>query len=306
MNRDLLPAVPMMNQNGKRNEMTMTGVNGYRQEITSLTSGDTEPAAVIVVLADGSEEKRQLTVHPLAQMIPLITPADLDRLRDDIEAVGVNEPLVMFEGQVLDGRNRLAVASVTGIPVRLRDFDGDEDAAKAYVWSLNAARRHLSPPQLALAASRFGFIADAKAQPGARDPGPRGGPAPWAHAVSKRLGGAVSPQTLERFDRARVTEAPDTVADIESGQIRRVDVAVKSAAAERSLAEGHPVDVPPPIARTPWDRLGCARGDVLAAEQAVITGSTGAMTAEQFAARAREIQGALIRIQSLYRYGKGG
>src|ERR1700722_19517139 len=96
-----------------------------RQEITRLTSGDYEPAAVIVVLGDGSEEKRELAVHPLAQLIPLITPGDLDRLSDDIAANGVNEPLVMFGGRVLDGRNRLAVASVTGIPVRLREFDGD-------------------------------------------------------------------------------------------------------------------------------------------------------------------------------------
>jgi hypothetical protein len=286
--------------------MTAADVSGHRQEITSLTSGDTEPAAVLVVLADGSEEKCELAVHPLAQMVPLITAGDLDRLIADIAVNGVNEPLVMFGGKVLDGRNRLAVASVTGIPVRLREFEGDETAAKAYVWSQNIARRQLTIPQLALAASRFGFISDAKAQPGAQQPGPQGGPAPWARAVSRRLGGAVSPRTLERFDRARVTEAPDTVADIEEGQIRRVDVAVKSAAVERSLSEGRLIDVPPVVARTPWDRLGCARGDVQAAEKAILSGGPGTMTEEQFSIRAREIQRMLIRIKQLYRYSRGG
>jgi hypothetical protein len=285
---------------------SVNAVNEYRQAIIGLTSGDAEPASVTVQLDDGSEEKRELRVHPLAQLIPLITPGDLDRLTDDIAANGVNEPLDMFEGKVLDGRNRLAVASVLGTFVRLREFRGDEYAARALVWSANVARRHLTIPQLALAADRFGFVAEAKAQPGANSPAAGGGAAPWARAVSRRLGGAVTPRTLQRFDDAKVTEAPDTMAGIESGSIRRIDVAVRLAAAERSLAEGRDIGVPPPVARTPWDRLGCARGDVLAAERAVLAGEEGAMTSAQFAERAREIQGALIRIQSLYRYGLPG
>jgi hypothetical protein len=279
----------------------MNDINGHRRDIISFTSGDAEPAEVIVRLPDGGQEKRALAVHPLAQMIPLITPGDLDRLIDDIMANGVNEPLDMFEGRVLDGRNRLAVASVLGVPVQLRDFEGDEAAARALVWSANVARRHLTIPQLALAAVRFGFVADAQARPGARRAADATGPAPWAHEVSRRLGGAVSPRTLERFDSAHVTEAPETVARIESGELRRIDNAVKEAAAERSLLTGQHVEVPPPVARTPWDRLGCARGDVFAAERAIRAGEAGAMTREQFEARAREIQGALIRIHRLYK-----
>jgi hypothetical protein len=273
-------------------------VNG---DVISFTSGDAEPAKVAVRHPDGSETRQALAVHPLAQLIPLIAPGDLNRLRDDITANGINEPLVMFEGKVLDGRNRLAVASVTGITVQLREFDGDEAAAKKYVWSLNAARRHLTIPQLALAAHRFGFVADAKARPGASRPAAAGGAAPWAHEVSRQLGGAVTPRTLERFDDAKVTEAPETVAAIESGGIRRIDNAVKAAAAERSLAEGRKIDAPPAVARTAWDRLGCARGDVKAAQRAIMDGDTGAMTREQFEIRAREIQHALIQIHQLYR-----
>ena len=279
----------------------MSVVNEYREAITRLTSGDAETVSAVVRLDDGSEEKRDLAVHPLAQMIPLISPGDLDRLTDDIAANGVNEPLDMYQGRVLDGRNRLAVASVTGTPVRLRDFEGDEAAAKTYVWSANIARRQLTIPQLALAADRFGFVAEAKAQFGDGQPARPGGSAPWAHAVSRRLGGAVTPKTLERFDDARVDEAPETVAGIESGQIRRIDVAVKAAAAERSLATGRSIDVPPPVSRTPWDRLGCARGDVQAAQKALMAGETGGMTQAQFTIRAREIQHMLIQIHLLYR-----
>ena len=278
-------------------------MNTSLDAVTSLTSGHADAVTVTVALPDGSTAPRALAVHPLARLIPLITTADLDRLTDDITAHGVNEPIVLFGGQVLDGRNRLAVCSVTGTPVPVRDFDGDETAARAYVWSANAARRHLSTPQLALAATRFGFIADAKAT-APRPPAPRPGThpaAPWAKIAARKLGGALTPQTLERFDQAKVADAPDTVARIESGEIRRIDIAVKEATLERSAAEGRIITPPPPVPRTPWDRLGCALGDVRAAERALASGEPSAMTGQQFTARAQDIQAALIRIRDLYR-----
>jgi hypothetical protein len=280
----------------------------HRKAVTRLTSGEAEAVEVIVRMTDGSEEKRSLSVHPYARMIPLITLGDLDRLYDDIRDHGVLEALVVHEGQILDGRNRLAVASVLGVPVQLEEFDGDDAAAKAYVWSANAARRHLTLPQVALAAERFGFVEAAKKEAGPPVPNPDGsarhqGAAPWAIIAAKKVGN-ITPRTLERFDQARVPEAPDTQRLIDEGKIRRVDIAVKEAVAERTVLTGRMIEVPPPVPRTAWDRLGCARGDVLAAERAVLAGDRGAMTKQQFAERAREIQAALIRIQNIYRYGQ--
>ena len=290
---------------------TQTREPNYREQVTKLTSGEADSVPVFIINRDGSREARKLTVHPLAKMIPLITLGDLDRLYDDIVAHGVNEPLVMFEQMVLDGRNRLAVASVLGKPVQLRDFNGTEEDARAFVWSANAARRHLTIPQLALAADRFGFIDQAKRE--AEKQAPRTGDgkyrsptAPWALIASKKVGGAVTARTLERFEEAQIKEAPETLARIESGKIRRVDVAVKEAAAERSILLGRTIEVPPPVPRTPWDRLGCARGDVAAAERAILLGQRGMMTRQQFSQRAREIQAALIRIEWLYRENRAG
>jgi hypothetical protein len=231
----------------------------------------------------------------------------MDRLIDDIRDHGVNEPLIMFEGKVLDGRNRLAVASVLGVPVTLEEFSGDETKARSFVWSANAARRHLTMPQIALAAERFGFIKEAQDEAGPPVPNPDGsarhqGAAPWAHLAAKRVGN-ITPRTLERFQQARIPEAPDTMRLIDEGKIRRVDIAVKEAVAERTVITGRLIEVPPPVPRTPFDRLGCARGDVLAAERAILAGDRGMMTRDQFAIRAREIQAALIRIQQVYQYG---
>lgn len=286
--------------------MTDTVDQERRKAVTRLTSGEAESVPVIVKLADSTEDKWDLVVHPLAKMIPVIVTGDLDRLYDDIKEHGVLEPLVMFQGKVLDGRNRLAVASVVGAPVQLTQFEGDYEAAKRFVWSANAARRHLTMPQIALAAERFGFIDQAKAEAGPRVPNSDGSArepvAPWASLAAKRVGN-ITPRTLERFQEARIPEAPDTMRLIDEGKIRRVDIAVKEAVAERSVITGKPITVPPPVPRTPFDRLGCARGDVLAAERAILAGDRGMMTKDQFAVRAREIQGALIRIQQIYRYG---
>jgi hypothetical protein len=241
------------------------------------------PVSVAVKLPDGSTEIRVLEVHPLAMLIPGMNAEDDQRLRDDIRVNGVREPLVMLDGRVLDGRNRLRIAGQEGATVRLEEFTGSEADARAYVWSVNVARRHLSVPQMALIASRFGFITEAKE----RDP------SRWPGVVSRQIGGAVTPRTLERFDRGQVEKAPGTVIGIESGRIRRVDLAVKSAAQELGTL------VPPPVSRTAWDRLGCARGDVLAAERAVLAGEP--LDPVAFAARAREIQGALVRVDQLMR-----
>jgi len=279
-----------------------------RKAVTYLTSGETGPVPVTIRWSDGSEDKTSLDIHPFAKLIPVIVAGDLDRLIEDVEKNGILEPLTLYEGAVLDGRNRLAVASVLDVPVEVRDFEGDDTAAKAYVWSTNAARRHLSVPQVLLAAHRFGFVAAAKDEASHREPRPDGsmppGAARWANIAVKRIGGSVRPATLERFDQAQVTEAPDTVRRIDVGEIRRVDSAVKEAVAERSVMTGRLIDVPPPVPRTPWDRLGCARSDVLAAERAVMAGDRGTMTRQQFAERAREIQAALIRIQNIYRFGQ--
>lgn len=279
-----------------------------RAAVTKLTSGEADPIPVTVVTVDDdiwTHASQKLTVHPLAKMIPVIAQGDLDRLIDDIKTNGVIEPIIMFEDMVLDGRNRLAVASVLGVPVQLEDFKGDKAAARSFVWSANAARRHLSMPQIALAAERFGFIADAKLEAGRDQPKPNGaaahhGAAPWARIAAKKVGN-ITPRTLERFQEARIPEAPDTMKRIDDGEIRRVDTAVKEAVAERTVRTGTVIQVPPPVPRTPWDRLGCARSDVMAAERSILAGERGQMTRQQFAARAREIQAALIRIEWLYR-----
>jgi len=109
----------------------------------------------------------KLKPHPFADTYPMMSAAELDALTEDIKTNGQAQPIIMFQGQVLDGRNRLAACQRAGVEPSCKDFDGDEEAAKALVRSLNDHRREMSPGKWALVAARQLILE------GPRKPGPR-------------------------------------------------------------------------------------------------------------------------------------
>lgn len=75
----------------------------------------------------------------------------LAALAEDIRANGQHEPLVLFQGQILDGRNRATACQQLGIPPITTAFHGTEAEAVEFVFSENRYRRHLTPSQKAFA-----------------------------------------------------------------------------------------------------------------------------------------------------------
>lgn len=90
-----------------------------------------------------------LPFHPAADLFPLLTGDALQELADDIRTNGLLEAIVMHDGKVLDGRNRLAACELAEVEPRFVDWSGDGGTPLRYVLSHNLHRRHLTTSQRA-------------------------------------------------------------------------------------------------------------------------------------------------------------
>jgi ParB-like chromosome segregation protein Spo0J len=88
-----------------------------------------------------------LPFHPLADIFPLMEGTEFEELVADIKKNGLNEPIALFHGMVLDGRNRAHACAEAGVKPRYHQFSGNEADARAYVISMNIKRRHLTAEQ---------------------------------------------------------------------------------------------------------------------------------------------------------------
>lgn len=93
--------------------------------------------------------------HPFAEIFPFSDGPEMDLLAQDIKEHGQQEPIKLFEGKILDGRRRNRACELAGVTPRYEQFQGDEDAALAYVMSANMYRRHLNDNQRIQAAARY-------------------------------------------------------------------------------------------------------------------------------------------------------
>ena len=89
-----------------------------------------------------------MKAHPYADILPLLEGEAFDSLVADIRANGLMEPITIYEGMILDGRNRWNACKAAGVEPRFLEFDGDDPLA--FVLSLNLHRRHLTPSQCAM------------------------------------------------------------------------------------------------------------------------------------------------------------
>lgn len=91
--------------------------------------------------------------HPLAGIFPLIDGKPYAELMADVMKHGVREPVWLYEGKILDGRNRYRAAKTMGVEIQFRDYVGADPVA--FVISLNLHRRHLNEAQRAAVAAKL-------------------------------------------------------------------------------------------------------------------------------------------------------
>jgi len=100
--------------------------------------------------------------HPIADVWPMMDEAKLAELADDIRKNGQLVPVWLYEGKILDGRNRWAACKIAGVEPKTKEYTGDEPTA--FAVSLNDRRRHMNKGSLAAVAAELEpfFAADAK------------------------------------------------------------------------------------------------------------------------------------------------
>src|SRR5678815_3456916 len=119
----------------------------------------------------------EMPFHSLAGLFPMMEKDDLGALKDDIIANGLREPIVLYEGLILDGRNRFLACHQAAleigfpdflttpidecmermkalrIPIRYVAYTGTDPLA--FVVSMNLHRRHLNESQRAMVAANW-------------------------------------------------------------------------------------------------------------------------------------------------------
>jgi hypothetical protein len=87
--------------------------------------------------------------HVVTELFPLMAGIEFDEFCRDIATNGLKDPIDLWHGMIIDGRNREHACAKTGVRAIYRDWTGTEEQLIAYVVSKNLRRRHLTTTQRA-------------------------------------------------------------------------------------------------------------------------------------------------------------
>jgi ParB-like chromosome segregation protein Spo0J len=94
--------------------------------------------------------------HPLAAIFPVMAEPEIADLAADIKTNGLRVPIVLYQGKILDGRNRYRACDKAEVEPQFVEYEGDQPIQ--YVLSLNLRRRHLTTSQKATVAADLANI----------------------------------------------------------------------------------------------------------------------------------------------------
>lgn len=223
-----------------------------------------------------------LEFHPLANLFPLMEGEAFQTLCQDIKGRGMEDPIWLYDGQILDGRNRYRAHQEMGLEVdaeQFRVYAGDDPLG--FVVSKNLHRRHLDESQRALVAARI-----ANMRQGERtDLSAIAGKSISQEGAASLLN--VSADSVGRAAKVLKKAAPALVTAVEKGQVSVTAAATAVDAMEQYPFMNSPHWSPSAIgqAKKALEKLGADERPVVAelVERAKDDSSLGVAIAEKVA-----------------------
>jgi ParB-like chromosome segregation protein Spo0J len=172
--------------------------------------------------------------HPIAAAFPLLEERELRDLADDIRKHGLREAVIIFEGKILDGRNRYRACGNAGIEARIEDFNGDDPVG--FVISKNLRRRHLTTSQRAIAAAKLATVTwgGKRWTKCSYEHLPDGGEFSRAHAAA---GVGVSYSSASRGHHILKNGVPELIDAVERGKLTVAQAALIAERPKKEQAE---------------------------------------------------------------------
>lgn len=170
--------------------------------------------------------------HPLSAACGDMDPEEFIAMQESIAAIGVVEPITLFEGQVLDGWHRYTSAHDLEVPCPHIEFKGDYENARMYVWAKHGARRNWSKSQRAIARALLLALEESQ-----------GGGEVDKTTLSKAAQEAnVSLRTMEQANRVVREGSKEVIAAVTSGDVsvKRADSVVDRPKREQGKALREP------------------------------------------------------------------
>ncbi len=86
-----------------------------------------------------------MNAHEYAKLFPLASEDEIAGMAKDIKERGLINPIVTYQGKILDGRNRFAACKVAEVEPTFIKYTGTDALADVISWNMH--RRHLSTSQ---------------------------------------------------------------------------------------------------------------------------------------------------------------
>ena len=239
-------------------------------------------------------------LHPACAMFPPLDEAGLASMAESILARGQRDPIVMHEGQILDGRNRWLACRRAGVEPITKEWEPSDthgDSPTAYAFDMNRERRHLTPSQWSMVGATtiplFGEEARKRQAHGGTAPG-KTLSADLREASEHRKAAddaaaavGVSPRSVENAAAVLATGSPELAAAVNTGELSVSRAAALAAPAAEDVREAKKAEKAAARSRHEAEEAR-ARADAAAEAQAALEAERQARIEAEARARAAE------------------